>query len=211
MASEETTIIHPRTQQEGFGWSAAGGALIGGGAGAALIGAYDKLNNTKMDIAEVGTKVEAAKAGIYKDINDASNGLAERVDATNREVINNKSVFSNGLCDLGYKLQSDMRDLKDVNNANYGNIREALNAVQNQMQQQCCDLKNQMAQMKSETALQIERSLNQLNNGQTEIKCMIENTAKDQEIARLNRVVDQQRDTNIINSVVAQLKSTACA
>lgn len=29
-----------------------------------------------------------------------------------------------------------------------------------------------------------------LKNGQQEIKCLIENTAKDQEIARLNRVVD---------------------
>lgn len=33
-----------------------------------------------------------------------------------------------------------------------------------------------------------------LKNGQQEIKCLIENTAKDQEIARLNRVVDAQRD-----------------
>lgn len=37
------------------------------------------------------------------------------------------------------------------------------------------------------------------------IKCLIENTAKDQEIARLNRVVDAQRDQNIINSVVQAL------
>lgn len=40
------------------------------------------------------------------------------------------------------------------------------------------------------------------------IKCLIENTAKDQEIARLNRVVDAQRDQNIINQVVAALKGT---
>lgn len=37
----------------------------------------------------------------------------------------------------------------------------------------------------------------------------IENTAKDQEIARLNRVVDAQRDQNIIQSVVAALKTTS--
>lgn len=37
---------------------------------------------------------------------------------------------------------------------------------------------------------------------------LIENTAKDQEIARLNRVVDAQRDQNIINQVVAALKTT---
>lgn len=47
-----------------------------------------------------------------------------------------------------------------------------------------------------------------LKNGQQEIKCLIENTAKDQEIARLNRVVDAQRDQNIINQVVAALKGT---
>lgn len=39
-------------------------------------------------------------------------------------------------------------------------------------------------------------------------KCLIENTAKDQEIARLNRVVDAQRDQNIISQVVAALKGT---
>lgn len=48
-----------------------------------------------------------------------------------------------------------------------------------------------------------------LKNGQREIKCLIENTAKDQEIARLNRVVDAQRDQNIIQSVVAALKTTS--
>ena len=48
-----------------------------------------------------------------------------------------------------------------------------------------------------------------LKNGQQEIKCLIENTAKDQEIARLNRVVDAQRDQNIIQSVVAALKTTS--
>lgn len=47
-----------------------------------------------------------------------------------------------------------------------------------------------------------------IQNGQQEIKCLIENTAKDQEIARLNRVVDAQRDQNIINQVVAALKGT---
>lgn len=48
-----------------------------------------------------------------------------------------------------------------------------------------------------------------LKNGQQEIKCLIENIAKDQEIARLNRVVDAQRDQNIIQSVVAALKTTS--
>lgn len=38
---------------------------------------------------------------------------------------------------------------------------------------------------------------------------IVANTAKDQEIARLNRVVDAQRDQNIIQSVVAALKTTS--
>ena len=46
-----------------------------------------------------------------------------------------------------------------------------------------------------------------LKNGQQEIKCLIENTAKDTEIARLNRVIDAQRDQNIVNQVVAALKT----
>ena len=61
---------------------------------------------------------------------------------------------------------------------------------------------------KSDLALQLERCCCDIKNGQQEIKCLIENTAKDQEIARLNRVVDAQRDQNIINQVVAALKTT---
>lgn len=54
-------------------------------------------------------------------------------------------------------------------------------------------------------ALQAERNHCEVMKGQQEIKCLIENTAKDQEIARLNRVVDAQRDQNIINPVVQAL------
>lgn len=63
-------------------------------------------------------------------------------------------------------------------------------------------------EVKSDLALQLERCCCDLKKGQQEIKCLIENTAKDQEIARLNRVVDAQRDQNIINQVVAALKGT---
>lgn len=45
-------------------------------------------------------------------------------------------------------------------------------------------------EVKSDLALQLERCCcDHLKNGQQEIKCLIENTAKDTEIARLNRVV----------------------
>lgn len=70
------------------------------------------------------------------------------------------------------------------------------------------ETKGLIKEVKSELALQLERCCCDIKNGQQEIKCLIENTAKDQEIARLNRVVDAQRDQNIIQSVVAALKTT---
>lgn len=93
----------------GSGWGAVGGALVGGGFGAAAVSVWDKINDTKADIQKV------------------------------------------------------------------------------------------------ESTLQAERNHCEVMKGQQEIKCLIENTAKDQEIARLNRVVDAQRDQNIINSVVQAL------
>lgn len=118
------------------GWSAVGGALVGGGFGAAAVSVWDKINDTKADIQKVESTVQEAKAGIYKDI-------------------------------------SDIKSL----------VRESENRL----------------------ALQAERNHCEVMKGQQEIKCLIENTAKDQEIARLNRVVDAQRDQNIINSVVQAL------
>nr|UVX46642.1 MAG: hypothetical protein [Bacteriophage sp.] len=102
----------------GSGWGAVGGALVGGGFGAAAVSVWDKINDTKADIQKVESTVQEAKAGL---------------------------------------------------------------------------------------ALQAERNHCEVMKGQQEIKCLIENTAKDQEIARLNRVVDAQRDQNIINSVVQAL------
>ena len=69
------------------------------------------------------------------------------------------------------------------------------------------DTKADIQKVKSDLALQLERCCCDLKNGQQEIKCLIENTAKDTEIARLNRVIDAQRDQNIINQVVAALKT----
>ena len=124
----------------GSGWGAVGGALVGGGFGAAAVSVWDKINDTKADIQKVESTVQEAKAGIYKDISDAARGVK-------------------------------------------GLVRESENRL----------------------ALQAERNHCEVMKGQQEIKCLIENTAKDQEIARLNRVVDAQGDQNIINSVVQAL------
>lgn len=50
---------------------AVGGALVGGGFGAAAVSVWDKINDTKADIQKVESTVQEAKAGIYKDISDA--------------------------------------------------------------------------------------------------------------------------------------------
>lgn len=85
------------------------------------------------------------------------------------------------------KINSDIRDSRDQMGAGFNRVMDRLCQIEHEQQNCCCDLKN----------------------GQQEIKCLIENTAKDQEIARLNRVVDAQRDQNIIQSVVAALKTTS--
>lgn len=135
----------------GSGWGAVGGALVGGGFGAAAVSVWDKINDTKADIQKVESTVQEAKAGIYKDISDAARGVTSEVAGVSRQV--------------------------------EGVVRESENRL----------------------ALQAERNHCEVMKGQQEIKCLIENTAKDQEIARLNRVVDAQRDQNIINSVVQAL------
>lgn len=71
------------------------------------------------------------------------------------------------------------------------------------------EVKGLIRDSENRLALQAERNHCETMKGQQEIKCLIENTAKDQEIARLNRVVDAQRDQNIIQSVVAALKTTS--
>lgn len=130
------------------GWGAVGGALVGGGFGAAAVSVWDKTN-------------------------------------------------------------SDIRDSRDQMGAGFNRVMDRLCQMEHEQQNCCCETKGLIKEVKSELALQLERCCCDLKNGQQEIKCFIENTAKDQEIARLNRVVDAQRDQNIIQSVVAALKTTS--
>lgn len=175
------------------GWGSGWGALVGGGFGAAAVSVWDKINDTKADIQKVESTVQEAKAGIYKDISDAArgvtqeiSGVAKDVAGVGREILNNRFTTERGLCDLGYKTNSDIRDSRDQMGAGFNRVMDRLCHMEHQQSDCCCDLKK----------------------GQQEIKCLIKNTAKDQEIARLNRVVDAQRDQNIINQVVAALKGT---
>ena len=126
-----------------------------------------------------------------------------------REILNNCFTTERGLCDLGYKTNSDIWDSRDQMGAGFNRVMDRLCQMEHEQQNCCCETKGLIKEVKSELALQLERCCCDLKNGQQEIKCLIENTAKDQEIARLNRVVDAQRDQNIIQSVVAALKTTS--
>lgn len=199
----------------GSGWGAVGGALVGGGFGAAAVSVWDKINDTKADIQKVESTVQEAKAGIYKDISDAArgvtqeiSGVAKDVAGVGREILNNRFTTERGLCDLGYKTNSDIRDSRDQMGAGFNRVMDRLCNMEHQQSDCCCETKGLIKEVKSDLALQLERCCCDIKKGQQEIKCLIENTAKDQEIARLNRVVDAQRDQNIINQVVAALKGT---
>lgn len=196
------------------GWGSGWGA-VGGGFGAAAVSVWDKINDTKADIQKVESTVQEAKAGIYKDISDAArgvtqeiSGVAKDVAGVGREIINNRFTTERGLCDLGYKTNSDIRDSRDQMGAGFNRVMDRLCNMEHEQQNCCCETKGLIKEVKSDLALQLERCCCDLKNGQQEIKCLIENTAKDQEIARLNRVVDAQRDQNIISQVVAALKGT---
>lgn len=188
----------------GSGWGAVGGALVGGGFGAAAVSVWDKINDTKADIQKVESTVQEAKAGIYKDISDAARGVtqeiggvAKDVAGVGREILNNRFTTERGLCDLGYKTNSDIRDSRDQMGAGFNRVMDRLCHMEHQQSDCCCETKGLIKEVKSDLALQLERCCCDIKNGQQEIKCLIENTAKDQEIARLNRVVDAQRDQNI--------------
>lgn len=76
------------------GWGAVGGALVGGGFGAAEVSVWDKINDTKADIQKVESTVQEAKAGIYKDISDAARGVTSEVAGVSRQVegVGNKTA-----------------------------------------------------------------------------------------------------------------------
>lgn len=89
--------------------------------------------------------------------------------------------------------------------AGFNRVMDRLCQMEHQQSNCCCEIKSLVRESENRLALQAERNHCEVMKGQQEIKCLIENTAKDQEIARLNRVVDAQRDQNIINSVVQAL------
>lgn len=110
-----------------------GGALVGGGFGAAAVSVWDKINDTKADIQKVESTVQEAKAGIYKDISDAARGVtqeiggvAKDVAGVGKEILNNRFATERGLCDLSYKTNSDIRDSRDQMGAGFNRVMDRL-------------------------------------------------------------------------------------
>lgn len=185
-------------RRDANGWGAVGGALVGGGFGAAAVSVWDKVNDTKADIQGVNATVREAQAGIYKDINDAVNGTNTRVDGTAREVLNNRFTTERGLCDLGYKINTDIRNASDVSSAGDRAIMDRLCAMERNQADCCCETKGLIRDMKNELALQAERNFCQLKQGQLDLACLIKDQCKDQEIARLNREL-KFKDDSLLN------------
>lgn len=72
-----------------------GGALVGGGFGAAAVSVWDKINDTKADIQKVESTVQEAKAGIYKDISDAARGVTQEIGGVAKDVAGVTSRMDN--------------------------------------------------------------------------------------------------------------------
>lgn len=157
------------------GWGAVGGALVGGGFGAAAVSVWDKINDTKADIQKVESTVQEAKAGIYKDISDAArgvtqeiSGVAKDVAGVGREILNNRFTTERGLCDLGYKTNSDIRDSRDQMGAGFNRVMDRLCNMEHQQSDCCCETKGLIKEVKSDLALQLERCCCDLKKGQQE-------------------------------------------
>lgn len=149
----------------GSGWGAVGGALVGGGFGAAAVSVWDKINDTKADIQKVESTVQEAKAGIYKDISDAARGVTQENQRSCKKmllvlvekILNNRFTTERGLCDLGYKTNSDIRDSRDQMGAGFNRVMDRLCQMEHEQQNCCCETKGLIKEVKSELALQLER------------------------------------------------------
>lgn len=179
------------------GWGAVGGALVGGGFGAAAVSVWDKVNDVKANVESVKAAVRESEAGIYKDMARSAEATNQRVDGTAREVLNNRFTTERGLCDLGYKINSDIRDSRDAFNSMGRDIMERLYSMIRDQADCCCETKNLIREVKNDLALQMERCCCDLKRGQDNLACLIKDQAKDQEIARLNRELERQSDREL--------------
>ena len=206
MAAEITDVIYAdrgrcydddRRRDYGSGWGAVGGALVGGGFGAAAVSVWDKVNDTKASIEGVKATVQEARAGIYKDISDKAEGTNGRIAGAARGLLNHRFATERTLCDLGYKVNNDIRDAKDANLNSDRAIMERLYNMERSQSDCCCEVKGLIREIKSDIMLQAERNHCETMAGQKDLACLIKDQAKDQEIARLNRELKHKDDVQL--------------
>lgn len=185
----------------GSGWGAVGGALVGGGFGAAAVSVWDKINDTKADIMDVKSTVKESQAGVYKDISDAARSVSQDVNGVGKEVLNNRFTTERGLCDLGYKVNSDIRDSRDASGAGFQRVMDRLCNMEHQQDRCCCETNQNIKEMKAELSLQLERCCCDLKQGQQEILCLIKDQAKDNEISRLTRELNHKDHLALLDAI----------
>lgn len=128
-----------RNRGYGAGWGAVGGALVGGGFGAAAVSVWDKVNDVKANVEAVKATVQEARAGIYKDISDSNASLSGRIDGNGREILNNRIM--DRLCQME-------RSQADCCCETKGLIRDMKNELALQAERNFCAItKNQEAIM----------------------------------------------------------------
>ncbi len=88
-----------------------GGALVGGGFGAAAVSVWDKINDTKADIQKVESTVQEAKAGIYKDISDAARGVTQEISGVAKDVAAVTSRMDNRKSNVSSRILQKTRRL----------------------------------------------------------------------------------------------------
>lgn len=191
------------------GWGALGGALVGGGVGAAAVSIWDKVNDVKSNVESVKAAVKESEAGIYKDMARSAEATNARVDGTAKEVLTNRFTTERGLCDLGYKVNSDIRDSRDAAAAGDQRILDRLCAMERAQADCCCETKSLIKDVKYELALQAERNFCELKRGQENLECLLKDQVKDARIAHLEGIVEKQRDDKLLNLMKMVYANTA--
>lgn len=83
-------------------------------------------------------------------------GVEVKGAGVGREILNNRFTTERGLCDLGYKTNSDIRDSRDQMGAGFNRVMDRLCHMEHQQSDCCCETKGLIKEVKSDLALQLE-------------------------------------------------------
>lgn len=80
-------------------------------------------------------------------------GVEVKGAGVGREILNNRFTTERGLCDLGYKTNSDIRDSRDQMGAGFNRVMDRLCNMEHQQSDCCCETKGLIKEVKSDLAL----------------------------------------------------------